>query len=39
VHFVLRPRDDSFYVLFVEAAQKLVSGTALLRSSPSPAAR
>lgn len=30
VRFTLRPRDDSFYDLFVHAAEKLVAGTALL---------
>lgn len=30
MRFTLRPKDDSFYVLFVHAAEKLVAGTALL---------
>lgn len=29
MRFTLRPKDDSFYVLFVNAAQQIVSGTAL----------
>ncbi|TAJ19075.1 MAG: DUF47 family protein [Dehalococcoidia bacterium] len=30
MRFTLRPKDDSFYVLFVHAAEQIVSGTALL---------